>query len=198
MALRCPFATWKPLGTQTEPLMSAHDIVCLHTMVGYMFSTDEMFRQGGYTGTESHYGVGGKWGSDATHNLDGVIWQWQDRAHTADANLDGNPRVISIETGDNGGPNASDILAWTPAEMDSLVKIVAWESSVEAHSGCPSSWDCHKVGIPLVLVPDSKPSRRGIAYHRQGIDPWRVNGGELWSSATGKECPTDKRIAQIP
>src|SRR3989304_3598197 len=54
-----PGAAWKPLGTQSEPAMTGHHLVIVHTMVGYLYSTDGMFRQGGDDGTESHFGVGG-------------------------------------------------------------------------------------------------------------------------------------------
>jgi hypothetical protein len=196
-----PGARWTPLGAQTEDRMRAHDILCLHTMVGYLVTTDPYFRHyngEGFAGTESHYGVGGKWGPDFGQDLDGAVYQWQDRAFTADANLDGNYRVISIETADNAPKLPQDIEAWTPAQVEAIARILAWESSTAAHERCSGGWACHRYGIPLTLVPDSKPGRRGVAYHRQGIDPWRVSGGEKWSAISGKPCPTDRRIAQIP
>jgi hypothetical protein len=48
-----------------------------------------------------------------------------------------------------------------------------------------------------MLVPDTKPGRRGIAYHRQGCDPYRVSGGDHWSEHYGKVCPGDARISQL-
>lgn len=198
MAARCPFAVWKPLGPQTQARMRSHDLVLLHTMVGYLYSTDTYFRSSngyGYAGTESHYGVGGRWGSDASRGLDGAIWQWQDRAYMADANGQANPRAISVETADSA---TAPIVPWSDAQCEAIAQIVAWESTPAAHADCPSSWTCHQQGIPLELIPDSKPGRRGIGYHRQGIDPWRVAGGEVWSTAYGKVCPDSARIAQIP
>ena len=124
--LTYPGAAYKPLGPQTEPRMTGHDIVCLHTMVGYLSSTDAYFRTAngaGYQGTESHFGVGGRWGKDGTLGLDGTVWQWQDLAHQADANLDGNPTVISVETADNA---ARQIQPWTPAQVESLARLLAW------------------------------------------------------------------------
>src|SRR5439155_775966 len=56
-------------------------------------------------------------------------------------------------------------------------------------------------------MPDSKPASRGIGTHRLGIQHslgidrvpgWLVTGGERWSSAIGKECPGDARVAQLP
>lgn len=199
----CPFAHWRPLETaQREPRMRSHDIVCLHTMAGYLTSTDGMFRSGGWDGTESHFGVGGKWGPDLGGHLDGVIFQWQDLLYQADANLDGNPRVISIETADNA---VGEIEPWTPAQVNTIVRLVDWLCSKEAHDECPPTWLCHQIGIPRVLVADSCPGRRGIAYHRLGIPPsspgrtdrpWLQPGCEAWSSKGGKVCPSDARIAQ--
>ncbi len=187
---RMPGVEYRPLSrTQTQPKMKRHDIVCLHTMVGTLTGTNRMFMDNGWGGTESHFGVGGKWGD----GRDGEILQWQDTEFSADANYDGNSRVISIETGDNFPQAASDIEPWTPKQIASIVRIVVWA--------------CKTYDIPAVQVPDSKPGRRGIAYHRQGCEHSRgvgavpgflVEGGERWSTRRGKECPGPKRIAQIP
>jgi hypothetical protein len=163
--------------------MVRHDIICLHTMVGFLTSTDVMFKKNGFGGTESHFGVGGIWGGDKAAKLDGVVYQWQDTEFSADANLNGNRRLISIETADNAPKLAKDIEPWTPKQCAAIIKLVAQL--------------CRKYDIPAVLIPDSKPGRRGIGFHRQGIDPFRVEGGEVWSSSRGKECPGDRRIAQL-
>lgn len=197
--LRYPNALYKPLGAQTEPVMRGHHVVCVHTMVGYLSSTDKYFRLTnglGYNGTESHYGVGGPWGGDGALQLDGTVWQWQDRGRQADANVDGGFTVISIETADNAPGLPQDITEWSAAQVDALVALIAWECSAAAHAECPAGWDCRD-GIPAVLIPDTQPGRRGIGYHRQGIDPWRVSGGVRWSLSRGKACPGDRRIAQL-
>lgn len=177
MTTRIPGTVWDPLGPQTALRMRAHDIVCLHTMAGYFAFTDEMFHANGYQGLESHVGIRG----------DGYTKQWQDLDFRADANGEGNPRLISIETADKGSEfpvwSGSDVPDWTPAQLDSIVRVVRW---------C-----CDFYNIPKSLVPDSKPGRRGIAYHRQGIDPWRVPNGEVWSDKRGKVCPGDRRIRQL-
>ncbi len=175
--MRMPGVTYRPLETvQRQARMTRHDIVCLHTMVGNLTSTDRMFRANGWGGTESHFGVGGKWGD----GRDGEIIQWQDTDFRADANLDGNPRVISIETGDNAPRSASDIGPWTPKQIDAIVRIIVWA--------------CKTYDIPAVLIPDSKPGRRGIGYHRQGCEHSRgvgtvpgflLPGGERWSDDKG-------------
>lgn len=173
----CPLAEWDPLGPQTEPRMRAHDIVCLHTMAGSFSGVDSYFHQNGYGGTESHFGL----------SSEGRLKQWQDLDFQADANLEGNDRVISIETADRGlmFPQwaGSDVPAWTDRQIDKIVELL--------------DWLCSRYAIPRRMIPDSKPTRRGIGYHRQGVDPWRVAGGERWSTSSGKVCPGDRRIHQI-
>lgn len=214
MVDRYPHAKWRPLGKQTQPKMKAHNIICAHTMVGYLTSTDEMFHKNGYTGTESTYGIGGKWGGDKAADLDGVVYQWQDRDHTADANYLGNPEVISIETADNAPKLERDLERWTPAQADALIWLIAWECSLKAHEDCPKDWTCRsgvdwkgvKVAIPPVMIPDTKPGRRGLAVHRQGcehslgvgkVPGYLVVGGVRWSLSVGKGCPGDARIDQF-
>lgn len=200
MTIKYPKAIWKPLGPQTEPMMTAHDVICVHTMVGYLSTTNTYFRSGngsGYNGTESHFGIGGKWGLDVRLKLDGSVYQWQDLLHQADANLNGGGSVISIETADNAPRYAKDIDPWDDRQVQALVDLISWLCSKEAHENCPSSWRCHKEGIPAELIPDTKPGRRGLAYHAQGIPPNLVCGGVAWSGSAGKECPGPVRIKQF-
>lgn len=189
---RYPKAQWRPLAAGHQKPMLAHDIFCFHTMVGNLYGTDQMFKSGGWTGTESHFGVGGKWGGDAARGLDGVVYQWGDTAYKADANLDGWDRVISVETADNAPKYAKDIQPWTPKQLDSLVNLAVWA--------------CITHKIPPVLIPDTRPGRRGLAWHAQGVEHSKgvgkvpgflVAGGERWSTSPGKECPGAQRIAQI-
>lgn len=183
-----PGAVFKPLGPQTQPKMRAHDVICLHTMVGNLTSTGRMFGERGYTGTESHFGVGGPWGDDH----DGEVWQWQDTEFSADANLEGRDNVLSIETGDNAPHLARDIRPWTPAQCEAISRLIAYL--------------CKRYDIPCRLIPDTKPGRRGIGYHRQGVQHsggghpagWLQPGGRRWSKSTGKECPGEARIKQVP
>lgn len=179
-----PGADWRPLAADEahQGLMSRHDIVCLHTMVGTLDGTDTYFHQDGYGGTESHFGVGG----------DGRIFQWTDTDRMADANLDGNPRVLSIETEDMGPDfpqwTGSNVPAWTDAQIEAICQVTAWA--------------CKKYDIPAALIPDTLSTRRGIGYHRQGIEGSWTDGsgyvrGEHWSTSTGKTCPGDRRIQQL-
>lgn len=184
MANRYPGANYRILGPQTQARMKAHDIICLHTMVGTLYGTDTMFKSQGFGGNESHFGTG----------YDGECYQWQDLDFTADANLNGNYRVISIENADMGtgfpkwDTNKDDVPYFTDAQVNRLADLIAWL--------------CTQYDIPCELIPDTKPGRRGVAYHRQGCDgnypDGRIIGGELWSSSTGKVCPGNRRIAQIP
>lgn len=175
-----PDATQRPLGSQGQSRQHKHHKIILHTMVGSLWGTDSYFRSGngaGYSGTESHFGMGG----------DGEVLQWQDTDYTADAQLEGNDDCISIETADHGPEfsswSGSDVPAWTDAQVDSLVKLVAWL--------------CKTHDIPCVLITNTNDSTKGIGYHRQGVDPYRTHG-ELYSNSYGKVCPGDRRVAQIP
>lgn len=159
-------------------------------MAGTLAGTSAEFHKNGYGGLESHFGMG----------TDGHVLQWQDCLFEADANFNGNHHIISMETQDRGDGfpswTGSDVPAWTPAQVDALVAWLVWVTDPRTHVSCPAGWACHG-GIPRALVPDSRPGRRGIGYHRQGIDPWRVPDGERWSASTGKVCPGDRRILQL-
>jgi len=174
MAIVAPMATWKPFTGKSQKSLT-YDLICVHTMVGTLSGSWSWANQSG--NPYWHFGLGG----------DGTLWQCVDLQYRSAANLDGNHHVIPIETADMGTPfpdwSGSDVPAWTTSQIDKLVELIAWL--------------CMRFQIPAVLVPDTKPQRRGLAYHRQGINPWRVEGGELWSNANGKVCPGDRRIAQF-
>jgi hypothetical protein len=157
--------------------ISSYDIFCAHTMVGSLDGTDNYFRTSA-SGTNSHFGVGG----------DGTIYQWVDTAYRSGANYNGNYHIVSVETADMGAPfgpwGGTDVPAWTAAQIDALGRIARW-----VH-------DTH--GIPLTQIPDAKPGRRGVGYHRLGVPGYMVAGAEQWSTAQGKVCPGDRRISQVP
>ena len=175
-----PGVQWRPLSNPSKTRMAAYDIVCIHTMVGSLEGTDGYFRRL-TNGINSHFGTGG----------DGAIRQWVDTAVRSGANGNGNHRIISIENADMGPQfpawNTNDGAAvppFTPAQIEANARICAW---------------AHKThGIPLTLIPDSKPGRRGIGFHRLGVPGYAVTGGELWSSSAGKVCPAHRRILQVP
>lgn len=157
--------------------MSRYDIVCVHTIVGYA------------PAHAAHFSV----------KADGTILQSRDTKYKSAANLEGNDRVIAIENEDHGPAfgswNINDghaVPALTSAQVAANARILRWAHEVH--------------GVPLQLCPDSRPTSRGLAYHRQGIDgnfdtyayPGRVSGGEVWTKWVGKVCPGDEKIAQLP
>lgn len=169
--------------------MARYNIICVHTMVGYLWGTEGEFKRDGYYGVESHFGVGGP--ADGTDD-DGRVVQWQDTAFQADANYDGKPEVLSIETSDGAKPDTP----WSPNQLTAIVRLIAWL--------------CRTHNIPAHLINGNLPGTRGIAYHRQGCDhgisyrprgwpydQWRVPGGVKWSTSLGKVCPGDVRIRQL-
>ena len=149
--------------------MSNPRAVCLHVAVSEAASL-----YGFFSGAKvcSHFYV----------RKDGTIEQYVSTAYQAPANGAGNSSLISVET--QGGVRNANSEPWTPAQREALAKISAWASKT------------HR--IPLIAMPNSKRTSVGIGYHRLGVDPYRVSGGEKWSSAYGKICPGAGKIAQIP
>lgn len=180
---RVPGTEWRPLAGDwaSQPRMAAHNIICIHTMVGTLDGTDGYFRSGngvGYGGSEAHVGIGPT----------GRAYQWQDDAFQADANLDGNPEVLSIENADRGAP----FPAWSGSDVPAFT-----EQQIEANAQICAYW-CRTYAIPPSLIPDTLPGRRGIAVHRQGVPGMGlVPGGVQWSSSFGKVCPGDRRTQQV-
>jgi hypothetical protein len=88
----------------------------------------------------------------------------------------GNASLVAFES--EGGLGSSAVLnaePWTDNQLNWAARILRHLHDTE--------------GVPLQVMPDSMPGSRGFATHRLGISPWRVAGGEVWSSANGKECP---------
>ena len=81
------------------------------------------------------------------------------------------------------GRVAGEARPWTPKQLDAIVAV--------------TTWACRRYDIPPVLIPDSKPGRRGIGYHRLGCDPVRLPGCDKWSNSVGKVCPGNRRIGQL-
>jgi len=181
---RMPTATWlgehAPIQEDGKRLtMTRYDVLCFHTIVGFA------------PAHAAHFSV----------RADGTILQSRDTAFRSGANLNGNHRVIAIEVEDHGvafgqwdTKDGHAVPAFTAEEIEALAQIIVWAHRMH--------------DIPVQPCPDSKPTSRGVAYHRQGIDgnfagsgyafPGRVEGGENWSTSFGKVCPGDRRIAQIP
>jgi peptidoglycan hydrolase-like protein with peptidoglycan-binding domain len=152
MQTRYPRALWRPLSDkQTEPVIVPR-VFIVHTMVGFLESTETMFKRDGYVGTESTFGVGGPWDGLVR---DGAVWQWQSLDRQADAQYDGNVYATSVETSDGGDPNHP----WSEAQLNELVLLGTW-------------W-CRQTGHPPKLVHSSKEA--GFGYHRQ-FPEWNRSG----------------------
>lgn len=175
---RMPGAIWAPVSDSNTVKGLTADIICVHTIVGHD------------PAGAAHFSTGS----------DGKITQSRDTSVRSSANLDGNYHVIAIENEDIGPEygnwntnNGHDVPGFTAAQREAIAQVIAW--------GCKTH------NIPVELIPDSKPGRRGIGYHRQGIDGnyasegyaygGRVSGGEKWSSSKGKVCPGDRRITEL-
>jgi len=112
----------------------------------------------------------------------GGFVQFIDADLTSWATRDGNGSCFATEAQGGVGDDVNG--PYTDPQVESHAHVLAYLNESE--------------GIPLDLMPDSRPTSRGMGYHRLGVDPWRVSGGELWSSARGKVCPGPTRIGQIP
>jgi hypothetical protein len=146
-----PGAQWRPLGdpAQTSPITPR--LLIFHTMVGYLTSTENMWRPTGYRGNFSTFGVGGPW--DGT-SLDGAVYQWQSMYRIHAANWDSNPFSNSIETSDGGDPSRP----WSPKQVTTLI-------------GMTVDW-CRETGQPCQMATAWDGS--GIGYHRQ-FPQWNHN-----------------------
>lgn len=177
---RMPGTTWKPLTINYTKRTTAKTRVILHV-------ADSV--------AASLYG----WMSNPTARASchlyvdrsGRIEQYVDTDHISWTSGEGNYNSIGVET--QGKADGT----WTDAQRDALARIIAWAHQVH--------------GVPLRLMESSRSSEHGVGWHRLGVDGrWfpdlpsmlagrtQRGGGEKWSSATGKTCPGDDRIPQIP
>lgn len=78
-----------------------------------------MFREGGYQGTESTFGLGGPWDGAG---LDGKLYQWQLLSRQADAQGPANDFATSIECSDGGDPRRG----FSEKQVDALVELHVW------------------------------------------------------------------------
>jgi hypothetical protein len=152
-----PGAEWKPLANPQPPGLGGDGkprVLIFHTMVGNLEGTDSYFRHGngeGYSGTESHFGIGGPHDGP----LDGAVWQWTSLLSQADAQYSGNVYGTSVETADGGDPRNP----WSPAQLAAMIRLGVW-------------W-CRTFGRPAVLVPTA--DAFGIGYHSQ-FYTWNQSG----------------------
>lgn len=170
MATLFPGAIWLPIPVSpSRPRRRKGRAVIFHVAVSEADSLFGLFSQ---SPNDSHLYV----------RRDGTTEQYVDLDLEAYASMDANASTISVET--QGGVTDPDGEPWTDAQLAALARIARWAHDTE--------------GVPLAVMPDSLPASRGIGWHRLGIDPWRVPGGEVWSSSRGKVCPGAAKIAQVP
>lgn len=177
---RMPGTTWKPITVNFTARTTAKRRVILHVAESESPSIHGWFNSPDAR-SSSHFYVA----------RDGSIEQYVDTDHVSWASGEGNTDSISVETQGRAAGH------WTPEQCDALARIIKWAN--ETH------------GVPLRLMASSKSSEAGIGWHRLGVDgKWfpalpsmlagrtQRGGGEKWSSVTGKSCPGDDRIPQIP
>jgi hypothetical protein len=183
---RYPGATWRPLDPDFVPSLriATYNRLNLHVAVSEATSLHSFFNQP--KRASCHFYV----------RKDGKVEQYIDTAYRAEADLDGNDATISVET--QGGVNGPNAEPWTAAQVEALAKLFAW--CVKTH------------GIPARLATNSKigDSSHGLSWHRLGIDGnfpdlpsplagrRQRGGGMHYSLSTGKACPGDAKIRQIP
>jgi hypothetical protein len=140
---RIPWAQWRPLGPITDEPSIVPTVLIFHTMDGYLRGTEETFKQSGFHGTESTWGLGGPWDG----SLDGVLWQWQDTHRQADAQFEGNAYANSVETSDGKAYTHP----WSSKQIAALIRLTV-------------DW-CKLTGNPCKLV--TEPHEKGLGYHAQ-------------------------------
>ena len=96
------------------------------------------------------------------------------------SNYDGNSSLAAFES--QGGVGADVNGPWTENQLESAAIILAHLHATE--------------GVPLQDMGNSLPTSRGFGVHRYGVDPYRISGGEKWSTVYAKTCPGDQRFAQ--
>lgn len=171
---RYPAAIWKPLDPRYVPgaRLTAHNRVNLHVAVSEAASLHGFFNAPGRP--SSHFYV----------RRDGTVEQYVDTDYRAEADLDGNDATISVET--QGGVTDAQREPWTDEQVQALAALWAWAR------------DTHGIADKLATSSRRGEESRGLSWHRLGVDPWRVPDGMRYSTARGKICPGDAKIAQIP
>ena len=172
---RTDFAIWDPIDNRSTATLNPRRVT-MHIAVTN--SADIYGPNKGPGGSYAHF----------YNPVSGRPRQHQYMTLRAAADLDGNGTTISVEH--QGMPGD----AMSANQKTNLAKIFAW---AVVYCGVPN-----RIASPGNV--------NGLAWHRLGIsgnfgpfDPnvrttWsRAQTGAVWSSATGKTCPTDRFIRQI-
>lgn len=180
MTLKYAPAKWRPIPRNfTDRKRSETRGVILHTTASTAASQFGWFSSP-KAAASSHLHVA----------LDGTVEQYVDLDKIAWTSGAASGTTVGIETAGTGKES------WTPAQVEAITAFLVWA--------------CKRWDIPARAMTSSLASERGIGWHRLGIDgnfpalPSLLAGrnqrgkGESWSKSTGKVCPGDKRIQQIP
>lgn len=178
-----PKAIWKPIPLKGRRALTIYNRMGLHVGVTETTSLFSFFRK---VGVDSHFYV----------RKDGTVEQYVDTSLRANADLEGNDATISVET--QGGLKNANGEPWTEAQLQALAELFAW--AVKTH------------GLKVQIASSSKigEESKGLSWHRLGINGNfpalpsvlagrnQRGGGMYYSRATGKACPGDSKIKQIP
>lgn len=175
---RCPFAKQRILSPENANAAKiVPRSVILHTAVDGVGPTDlATYFDGEAIGAESTFFV----------HMDGSIDQMMDTEKEADANGIADKWAISVETEDDSARRGSDILPWTAAQVEALIRLI--------------DWCCTTHNIPRKRCTSSRlPGASGIGYHSQPMrERFDGTSHNPWTAFQGKSCPGDKRVAQYP
>lgn len=188
MRQRYTGAVWDPISDRDRIPIQPRGL-SIHTAVT---NTSDLYgTRRGQGGTYAHF----------YNPKDGKLRQHQELDRMARADLEGNAYLISVENWDgypNGYPpywkHGGDVPPFTQAQVHALADLFAF---LVKYCGIPNR----------IATPDNV---TGLVWHRLGIsgnfgryDPknratWsREQTGKRFSTARGKLCPGDRRIAQI-
>lgn len=108
---------------------------------------------------------------------------------------------VSVNGTKNGNWRCRTHEAWNPEGLTGTAE--EYNASEYTPEQCERfadflAWDHIENGAILSDMGDSRPGSHGCGCHRYGIDPWRISGGEVWTSAAGKVCPGTARVRQLP
>ena len=161
-------------GPQAEPTMTGHDVLCLHTMVGVLappMDTSDTETARVCRGP-SHLRRRRAIGQGRGSRLDGTVWQWQDRKarggrqprRQAPGDLHRDRRQLPGICRRHRAVDA--------AAMRGDPQLFAWSRPLRrtptarrrGHVTARASSRAHPRHAP----------GRGVGYHQQGCDPWRV------------------------
>lgn len=173
---RASFATWDPITGRSTTALAPRRVI-MHIAV---------------TRSADIYGPGKGPGSSYAHFYNprsGAPRQHQELNRRAAADLNGSATSISVEQAGIVGDSMTD------TQLTNFARIFAW---AVVHCDVPNR---------IATVGNTT----GLAWHRLGVSgnfgtyspnnrrTWsRAQTGEVWSSSTGKTCPTDNFINQIP